>query len=66
MAKRTPKQVAAQLLADVQRRNANLLRQLQDAQAQTERLSEAAESEVCISVVWSLYTVPAVMLSVVS
>ncbi|BDA48844.1 probable mitogen-activated protein kinase kinase kinase 9 at C-terminar half [Coccomyxa sp. Obi] len=46
VAKRSPKQIAAQRLADAHRRNADLVRQLQDAKACTERLSEAAETEV--------------------
>ena len=63
LVKRTTKQIAAQQLADARRKNADLLRQLQEANAYNKHLSEAAEAEVChpnsdvvCSIIMTLYS----------
>ena len=52
LARRTPKQIAASLLADMDRKNADLVRQLEDAKACTARISAAAHAEVCQPPSW--------------
>ena len=52
LAKRTPKQIAASLLEDMNRKNADLVRQLEDVKACNERISAAAQAEVCQPPSW--------------